>query len=74
MKNFWLAKNELKNVKRGIVLHSTSGHTIELIDEPVVKFRGKFQEANALNINKRLYPFEVLENSIKCMEKNDSSK
>jgi hypothetical protein len=34
----------------------------------IVKFRGKFQEANAVNKNKRMYPFEVLDSSMKALE------
>jgi hypothetical protein len=30
-----------------------------------VKFRGKFQEANAINKNKRLYPFAILDENVK---------
>jgi hypothetical protein len=33
----------------------------------IVKFRGKFQEANAVNKNKRMYPFDVLDKNIKKM-------
>ncbi|MHA2043208.1 MAG: hypothetical protein ACW99G_00355 [Candidatus Thorarchaeota archaeon] len=33
----------------------------------VLKFRGKFQEANAINKNKRMYPFEVLDSSMKSL-------
>jgi len=31
----------------------------------VVKFRGKFQEADAINKNKRTYPYEVLNDNVK---------
>jgi hypothetical protein len=34
-----------------------------------LKFRGKFQEADAVNKNKRLYPQSVLEDNIKKLEK-----
>lgn len=30
-----------------------------------IKFRGKFQEANAINKNKRMYPFEVLDENVR---------
>ena len=30
-----------------------------------VKFRGKFQEAEAVNKNKRMYPFGVLDSNVK---------
>lgn len=36
----------------------------------VVKFRGKFQEANAVNKNKRSYPFEVLDINVKRLEES----
>lgn len=29
-----------------------------------LKFRGKFQEANSVNKNKRMYPFEILANNV----------
>ena len=29
-----------------------------------LKFRGKFQEANAVNKNRRMYPFEILESNV----------
>ena len=31
---------------------------------PVLKFRGKFQEADAINKNKRSYPFDVLDENV----------
>lgn len=33
----------------------------------IMKFRGKFQEAEAVNKNKRMYPFEVLDVNVKKM-------
>lgn len=33
------------------------------------KFRGKFQEANAVNKNKRQYPFEILDENVRRLEK-----
>lgn len=33
-----------------------------------VKFRGKFQEANAVNKNKRMYPYEVLAGNVDKLE------
>jgi len=39
------------------------------------KFKGKFQEASSKNINKRTYPYEVIENAInKYKEENGSGK
>lgn len=37
--------------------------------EKHLKFRGKFQEADAVNKNKRLYPQSVLEDNVKKLEK-----
>jgi len=34
----------------------------------LVKFRGKFQEADAVNKNKRTYPFEVLNQNVKGLQ------
>lgn len=34
----------------------------------LVKFRGKFQEAEAVNKNKRMYPFGVLDESVKRLQ------
>jgi hypothetical protein len=39
----------------------------------VVKFRGKFQEADAINKNKRTYPFEVLDDNVKNLMETMSS-
>lgn len=36
-------------------------------DKGLTKFRGKFQEASAVNKNKRIYPFEVLDNNVKSL-------
>lgn len=36
--------------------------------DALVKFRGKFQEAEAVNKNKRTYPFEVLDESVKRLQ------
>lgn len=38
----------------------------------VLKFRGKFQEADAVNKNKRQYPFAVLESNVKKLNKTIS--
>ena len=35
-----------------------------------VKFRGKFQEADAINKNKRTYPFSVLADNVKSLEES----
>jgi len=34
-----------------------------------LKFRGKFQEADAVNKNKRMYPYEILDENIKTLQK-----
>lgn len=34
----------------------------------LVKFRGKFQEADAINKNKRTYPFDVLAENVKSLQ------
>jgi hypothetical protein len=34
----------------------------------LLKFRGKFQEADAVNKNKRSYPFDVLDENVKKLQ------
>lgn len=34
----------------------------------LVKFRGKFQEAEAINKNKRMYPYDVLDENVKKLQ------
>lgn len=41
------------------IVESANGHS---------KFRGKFQEANAINKNKRMYPYEVLARNVEQLE------
>ena len=36
----------------------------------IVKFKGKFQEADAINKNKRLYPFSILDTNVKRLEES----
>ena len=36
----------------------------------IIKFKGKFQEADAINKNKRLYPFSILESNVKRLEES----
>lgn len=43
-------------------LHEASGSA------GLVKFRGKFQEADAVNKNKRTYPFDVLNENVKGLQ------
>lgn len=44
----------------------------ESTDKGLTKFRGKFQEAEAINKNKRLYPFTILDENVKKL--NDCIK
>jgi len=44
-------------------LHEASGN-----GGGIVKFRGKFQEADAINKNKRTYPFSVLDENVKGLK------
>lgn len=37
-------------------------------DKGLTKFRGKFQEAEAINKNKRMYPFDVLDENVKKLQ------
>ena len=39
-----------------------------LSDKGLTKFRGKFQEAEAINKNKRMYPFGVLDENVKKLQ------
>jgi hypothetical protein len=43
-------------------LHESAGNS------GIVKFRGKFQEADAINKNKRTYPFNVLNDNVKSLQ------
>jgi len=49
---------------------SHSGFELELLEgssslsKGLVKFRGKFQEAEAINKNKRMYPYDVLDENL----------
>lgn len=48
---------------------SWNGSNIELVinegsDKGLLKFKGKFQEAQAVNKNKRMYPYEILDENI----------
>lgn len=36
----------------------------------LVKFRGKFQEAEAINKNKRMYPYQVLDENVKRLKES----
>lgn len=39
-----------------------------------IRFRGKFQEANTVNKNKRMYPFEVLQSNVDKLEETIASR
>jgi hypothetical protein len=53
----------------GGVLNEMDLHeTVDSAGLKFVKFRGKFQEANAINKNKRMYPFDVLNGNVKSLE------
>ena len=45
-------------------LHESAGNS------GIVKFRGKFQEADAVNKNKRSYPFMVLDENVKGLQES----
>lgn len=50
---------------------SHSGFDLELMESTtggLVKFRGKFQEAEAVNKNKRMYPYSVLDENVKRLQ------
>lgn len=49
----------------GGILNEMDLHEATGPNGAVVKFRGKFQEANAVNKNKRMYPYEVLNGNVK---------
>jgi hypothetical protein len=56
-------------VGSGITLNLNESTTTE---NGTVKFKGKFQEAEAVNKNKRMYPFSVLDENVKRL--NDHIK
>ncbi len=51
-----------------------SGFELELLEgssslsKGLVKFRGKFQEAEAINKNKRMYPYDVLDENLQRLQ------
>ncbi len=45
----------------------------DLTNHKPLKFRGKFQEAEAINKNKRMYPFSVLDTNIKRLSESMNS-
>lgn len=49
-----------------------SGFELQLVESNgksrLTKFRGKFQEAEAVNKNKRMYPFEVLNDNVEKLQ------
>lgn len=51
---------------------NNSGFTLDLnesvTDKGLTKFRGKFQEAEAINKNKRMYPYDVLDENVKKLQ------
>jgi len=44
------------------------------LDKGILKFRGKFQEAEAVNKNKRMYPYGVLDENVKRLNEVVSSR
>ena len=52
----------------GAVLNEMELHEAAGTAGGLVKFRGKFQEADAVNKNKRTYPFGVLNENIKSLQ------
>lgn len=58
----------------GCILNEMDLHeTTDAVGGKCIKFRGKFQEANAVNKNKRMYPFDVLDTSVKRLTECVSS-
>ena len=49
----------------GGIFNEMELHESTDVSGKVLKFRGKFQEAEAINKNKRMYPFEVLDVNVK---------
>lgn len=51
-----------------------SGFSMELCESTanrgLVKFRGKFQEAEAVNKNKRMYPYDVLDENLQRLQES----
>jgi hypothetical protein len=50
------------------ILNEMDLHEATSSNGSVVKFRGKFQEADAVNKNKRSYPFGVLNDNVKTLQ------
>jgi hypothetical protein len=49
------------------ILNEMDLHESSSQGSTIVKFRGKFQEADAVNKNKRTYPFSVLDDNVKAL-------
>jgi hypothetical protein len=52
----------------GAVLNEMDLHEASGSGNGLIKFRGKFQEADAINKNKRTYPFNVLNENVKSLK------
>lgn len=52
----------------GAVLNEMELHEATGTGNGLVKFRGKFQEADAVNKNKRTYPYGVLDDNVKSLQ------
>jgi Prohead core protein serine protease len=63
--------------ENNVLLQDCVGYTTLNLTESVggvLKFRGKFQEANAVNKNKRMYPFDVLHGNVDKLEETVTSR
>ena len=56
----------------GMFLENVQLNEASKTSDGLVKFRGKFQEADAINKNKRTYPYAILEQNVKAI--NESLK
>jgi hypothetical protein len=57
----------------GILNEMELHETTDASGGKVTKFKGKFQEADAINKNKRLYPYEVLNSNVVRLQENIDS-
>lgn len=52
----------------GILNEMDLHESTDAVGNKLIKFRGKFQEAEAINKNKRMYPYDVLDTNVKRLQ------
>lgn len=57
----------------GAILNEMDIHESVSGSVSIVKFRGKFQEADAINKNKRSYPYDILNSNVRALQETIKS-